>query len=293
MPPLTTSPQRTYRYVRLSIIGAVVLLAASLVVVTVTIGPIASISHTVYTPGRSVFVGVLFAVTLALVTLSGHSLEQALLDMAALCAPLIAIVPTPLRTGDVPGLTVECPDPVQPCVPAAQLPGIQNAMISLAVLAALAIITAVILARVQRTLTPAVGVAIGAAAALVAATTAWWLGAPASFVAFGHLAATSAFFGIIAIVATIAAVHSTARWRVYYAVIAIVIAVDLVFVIAVVVLRLNGIDLVRSTGAPLISIGETIAVALFAAFWTLQTVQLWNDPDPALSVRSARRRATG
>src|SRR5690606_393488 len=80
----STSTYRTYRYVRLAIVGAVVLLAVSLNTVFVDDGPITSISALVYTPGRSIFVGVLFAITLALVALSGHSLEQVLLDLAAL-----------------------------------------------------------------------------------------------------------------------------------------------------------------------------------------------------------------
>lgn len=289
----TTATQRTYRYVRLSIVGAVLLLAVSLVIVFATVGPIASISHAIYTPGRSIFVGVLFGVALALVALSGHSVEQALLDIAALCAPVIAIVPTPLRTGDVPGLIADCPDPATPCVPVAEVPGIQNGMISLVVLAACGIVAAIVIARAQRTLSAGTAWSIGVAVALVIAAAVWGLAAPGSFLMFGHLVATSTFFGIIVVVAAIGAFTSLPPWRTWYAIIAIAIAIDLVFLVTVVVLRLNGVDLVERTGVPFIFIGETIAVALFAVFWTLQTVQLWNDVDPSLIGRMPEPAANG
>lgn len=288
----STATQRTYRYVRLSILGTVLLLTVSLVAVSIDVGPIASISAVYYTPGRTVFVGALFAVALALVALSGRSIEQALLDIGALCAPLIAIVPTPIRTGDVPGYVVNCPDPTTPCVPAAELAGIDNGMISVVVLAVCGVAAAAILARVQRTTSPGLTVAIGVTAALVVVVTVWWLVAPAGFVEYGHWAATSTFFGIIAIVAAIGAITSSAPWRVWYALIAIGITVDLVFVVTVVALRFNGVDLMVATGAPLIFVGEALAVALFAAFWLLQTVQLWNDPDPSLSAAPPASRSS-
>ena len=290
----STSPQRTYRYVRLSILGAVVALTVSLIAVTITVGPLASISAALYTPARSVFVGALFAVALALVALSGHSVEQALLDIAALCAPVIAIVPTPVRTGDIPGFVADCPDPATPCVPTAELPGIDNGMISLVVVAVGAIIVAIVLAIVQRTLTVGVVFSIGVAAVLVSATTVWWSTLPNAFFQYGHLVATSGFFGIIAVVAAIAAITSPAPWRAWYALIAVGIAADLVFLVAVITLRLRGVDLVRETQAPLIFLGESVVLLLFAGFWLLQTIQLWNDPNPSIiAARREPRAATG
>ena len=95
----STSTQRTYRYVRLGIIGAVAAIFVSLIAVGTTYGWPTSISALYYTPGSTVFVGALFAVTLGLLALSGHSVEQALLDLAAVVAPLIAIVPTVIDDG--------------------------------------------------------------------------------------------------------------------------------------------------------------------------------------------------
>jgi hypothetical protein len=277
----STSPQRTYRYVRLSILGAVLMLTVSLVAVLIDSGPIASISAAVYTPARSIFIGSLFAVGLALLALSGHSLQQGLLDIAALCAPIIAIVPTVISTGDVPGYVPGCPDPATPCVPGAELATVRNGMIAFIIVAVIGIATAAVLTAVQRTFSVGVVASIAAASVLVAGAAVWWLAAPQAFLDYGHLVATSTFFGLTAIVAALAAVTSAPPWRACYGVIAAAIALDIVFLVTVIALRLNGVDLVRATGVPLIFIGEALAVALFAAFWLLQTVQLWNEPDPA------------
>ncbi len=276
-----TSTQRTYRYVRVAIVGAVVLLLVSLAAVVVSDGPVTSISAMYYTPARGVFTGALFAIALALIALSGHSVEQALLDVAALFAPLIAIVPTPILAGDVAGYAVTCPTP-GPCVPAGELPAVQNGMLSLAVVGALGVMTALVLARVQGTLSTGVAVTLVVAAAIVVGTAAWALLGPASFVALGHLVATGAFFGIVAVVSTIAAITSAAPWRGIYRVVAIGIAVVLVGLVVVLALRLGGMDLVAVTGIPLVLLGELAVVVLFAVYWVAQTVQFWDDANPAI-----------
>src|SRR5690606_38018488 len=139
--------------------------------------------------------GVLFAIALALVALTGHSLERVLLDIAALFTPLIAVVVTPVLSGDAPGLVV---DWATPCVPAAELPGIASAMLSLAVLGALGVATALVLALVQGTMSRGVGIALALAAAIITGLVWWWLGSPEFFIAWGHFAATAGFFVLIA-----------------------------------------------------------------------------------------------
>jgi len=272
----STSTQRTYRYVRLAIIGAVVLLAVSLVVVFVADGPLTSISALLYTPGRGVFVGVLFAVALALLALSGHSVEQALLDLAALFAPVIAIVPTTVLTGDAPGLVVDC---TRPCVPASELPGIGNGMLSLAVVGTLGVLTACALAFAQRTMGRAVATALAAAAAIIAALTGWWLAAPASFVEGGHFVATGAFFCLVAATSIVAAVTARSPWRTVYIVCAAGILLSVVFLAVVFVLRLTGH---APAEVPLVLLGEAALVIFFAGFWIAQTVQKWDETNPAI-----------
>jgi hypothetical protein len=277
----STSTQRTYRYVRLAIVGAVVLMLVSLAAVSFANGPVTSLSALFYTPGRSVFVGSLFAISLALIALSGHSLEQALLDIAALFAPVIAIVPTPVVTGDAPGLVVDCGS-TAPCVPADELDGIQNGMLSLTVVGVLGVALAVVLSVVQRTASRGTAVASAVAGVVVIGMALWALVAPASFVALAHLVATGAFFGIIAVVSAITAASASAPWRGVYRAVAIGIAVVLVLLLAVLGLRLAGIDLVADTGVPWVLVGELAVVGLFALFWIAQTAQYWDEIDPAI-----------
>ncbi|GAA1967615.1 hypothetical protein [Microbacterium deminutum] len=278
----STSTQRTYRYVRLAIIGAVVAIFVSLIAYGTTFGWPTSISALFYTPGRTVFVGSLFAVTLGLLALSGHSLEQALLDLAAIFAPLIAIVPTVIATGDVPGLTVDCPGS-PPCVPTAYVADVANGMVTFAIVGGAGVVVAVILALIQRTVSRALLATIAVAAAIVLGMTLWWALNPETFVPWGHLVATGAVLGLMAIVSVAAAAGAGGTsYRSLYLVIGVLFVLSLLFVTAVSVLNLAGVDLVAATGAPLILIGECIALALFAMFWLAQTAQKWDEVNPSI-----------
>ena len=86
---------KTYRYLRLGIIAAVVLLETSLVLELrrsdVWLG---SISAYYYTPVRSVFVGCMMMVGLSLIVIKGRGAEDLLLNVAGMLAPVVALVPT-------------------------------------------------------------------------------------------------------------------------------------------------------------------------------------------------------
>jgi len=276
----STSTQRTYRYLRLSLVGAVVLLFVALAITIARFGPMLSVSAAHYTPARDIFVGSIFAIALALIALSGRSLSQALLDYAAILAPLIAIVPAPLEPGQVP------PTPMD-------IAGVEVGIPSLLIVGALGVVGAFIVALVQRTMTTALGVALGVAAAIVLAVAAWWLFAPVSFLAWGHIVAAFVFFVLIAAVSGLAAwsvdrtsddAGATARamYRMLYAGIAVGILVALALLLVVIVLDTQGVDIVDATGIPFIFIGEAAALILFAAFWLIQTIELWGDSDPRL-----------
>ena len=250
----STSTQRTYRYVRLSIVGAVVLLFVALAITIARFGPMLSISAAIYTPARNIFVGSIFAVALALIALSGRSLSQALLDYAAIAAALIATVPAPLEAGQLP--------PSE-----ADLAGVQVGMLSLLIVGAAAVIATLTVAVLQRALTPAIGAGIAVAGAILAAVALWWLLAPTSFLAWGHIVAAFAFFVLIAAVAGLAAwsvektsddADSAARavYRGLYTVIAVGILIALAVLLVVIVLGTQGIDLVETTGLPLIFIAR-------------------------------------
>ena len=89
----TTSPQRTYRYLRMSIAGTVVVIASAVVVATARVGWLPSISAYYYTPARNAFVGALVASGGNLAALLAHIAPPAwLYGGIAVCALLYAVL---------------------------------------------------------------------------------------------------------------------------------------------------------------------------------------------------------
>ena len=105
-----------------------------------------------------------------------------------------------------------------------------------------------------------------------------WGFSRAAFLQWAHVAAASVFFLLIAVVAVLAAVAPSAPgappWlRAYVA-----IAVAIVVIVA-------GMPLYGPLHAgPVygVFIGEVLALALFATFWILQSLQHWRSDDPAI-----------
>lgn len=247
----TTSTQRTYRYVRLALIGAAVFLAIGVGLEFARGDGLPSVSATYYTPAGPVFVGALSATALALLALSGRSLEQGLLDIAAVLALVIAYVPTTISSN-------ACADGLR-CVPPEVRPTVANNAVAVASVVLLGAVAAGILARVQGTASRGVALTVGVIVVLVAGGAAWALAAPGVFLAWAHEIAAVAFFV-----------------RLAYAAVAVAIVLTLVLLVIGVV---SGVE---RTGFPVVLVGESAALALFAIFWLVQTVELWNDADPTL-----------
>jgi hypothetical protein len=95
-PDSATTPHRTHRALRLSLAMVVLALFVGVAVEVVRSGGLVlpAISLYFYTPAQGVFVSALVAASLALVVLAGRDLETVFLDVAAVFAPLIALVPT-------------------------------------------------------------------------------------------------------------------------------------------------------------------------------------------------------
>jgi len=87
---------KTYRYLRIGMIGAVVLLAASIAIERSKVDCWqTSISAYYYTPVRAIFVGTMIAVGLALIVYKGQSnREDVSLNFAGMFAPVVAVAPT-------------------------------------------------------------------------------------------------------------------------------------------------------------------------------------------------------
>jgi hypothetical protein len=94
---MTESPAvKTYRYLRISMVGAVVLLGVSILIERSGLACWqTSVSAYYYTPVRAIFVGVLMATGLSLIVIKGGTAwEDATLNAAGMLAPVVAVVPT-------------------------------------------------------------------------------------------------------------------------------------------------------------------------------------------------------
>ena len=93
----TSDAVKTYRYLRIGMVGAVVLLATSIAIEHDAVGGCwqNSISAYYYTPVKAIFVGGMLVVGFALIVIKGRGAwEDACLNGAGMLAPVVAVVPT-------------------------------------------------------------------------------------------------------------------------------------------------------------------------------------------------------
>jgi hypothetical protein len=271
---VSTSLERTYRYLRIGIAGTVVAIFAAIAQAATTVGWLTSVSDYFYTPARDVFVGALVAASLALFALSGRGAERALLDAAALFAPLIALVPTTLAADSVPGVVVPCSGR---CFPPAYEADAANGVIVYLVLGVLTLLVAFVLAALGQVSLASVWPSLLIAVVVLAATALTWAFARDAFLQQAHFVATMAFFALFAAAAVRSAFprrgpQPTPVFRVLYT----AIAVGLVLVLVAYVV------LLPQAGGSATLIVEAAALALFFAFWVVQGVEKWSDPDPSI-----------
>lgn len=294
--PATTG-QKTHRHLRLSLVLIVFTLLVGVALQSVVVTweplvfgwhPLPSISHAIYTPVRDIFVGSLFATSVVLLALSGRSRATTLLDVCAVFAPLIAIVPTGLADTRAVG-HLPCPA-AQDCIPDEYVGRAAAGIAVYAVAVVVVVVTTAVIRR--RTRTPNRSAALVSVIAIVTAATVVALAfSPALNDRFPfnfwpvysiHFVATLLFFGVFAAVPILYAggplepreTPPTPRQRSIYRWIAGLLIADLVLLVAALLFR----QVFGET--PTVLIGEAIALILFAAFWWVQTFQRWNDPDP-------------
>lgn len=293
-----SSALRTQRHLRLSLVLLVAALFIAVAIQTVVVSwqpfrlgwqVLPSISHYFYTPARAVFVGVLIAASVAMLALSGRRRPSVFLDVAALFAPLIAIVPTPIRgEGTAPGLTCLGAD----CIPTALLPEVRVGVATYAIVVVLAVVTTAAIRRRQRIATTSAHRIVSAVALVAAAGLALLAFAPGLSESFPlapwpaasvHFAAVLLFFGSFAAVPIVygwrpAEADETppTPWqRTVYRLVAGLLVADLLFLVLVILDRQTEWGLFGE--APVVLIGEAIALLLFAWFWWEQTLQRWDD----------------
>lgn len=296
-PPATWLEQaarHTYRYLRLAIVGLVVLLAVSVILEAAQCGgPLNSISASYYTPARSVFVGSLIGIGAALIAIRGREgPENALLNIAGMSAGLIALVPTPR-----PGFTGTCGSALSTAPSPALSPALSSALSDLRA-GVQNNVWALLAAGLFGLLAAAVSIAtsrhrgwwtLAIATALWIAVLLWFVLARPSFTDAAHYAASALLFVLVTAVAVINAIR--ARYQphpplvpaaVYRAVYWSVAAVMAGAMISAGVLWFGRWIPAAAPGGWMLWI-EGILVAAFAAFWLAQTAQFWNTgvPEPA------------
>jgi hypothetical protein len=277
------STVKTYRYLRLAVLSLAVFLGASLVVeiffgTTVWLG---SISAYYYTSVRSVFVGTLVAMGVCLVALKGRDEggEDVMLNLAGVCAPVVALVPTPVASNlcHLGG----------PCVPATYVAGVDNNVVALLAVGFLGVVVGVAsyaAHRRPRRRADLLGVAFGVVAWLVLLV--WFTAFRSSFLDYAHYVSAVTMFGFIVAVAAVNAARvdsfvaaggslsmlSARQFRLGYRVVA---AVMVATILVAVVLALT------DPWLHWVFVVETVLLVAFSAFWVLQTMQFWKDGAPS------------
>lgn len=274
----STSLQRTYRYLRIAVAGTVVAIFVSVAFAAGTVGWLTALSDYYYSPARNVFVGALIAVSVALLALSGRGIERWLLDAAALFAPLIALVPTTVVPGTIPGMTVDCD---KRCFPPDFEADAANGVATFLVIGVLVVAVALLLARLRQVSLRSVAGSLVITVAILALVGLTWMLAPERFLAHAHFAATVAFFGLFAAAAVLSAFPRRGAppapvFRALYTAIAVGLGLVLVVYVAVVPQS-------EAFGIPVVLITEAAALLLFLAFWVVQGIEKWSDPDPSIT----------
>ncbi|GAB2452790.1 hypothetical protein GCM10027029_12040 [Conyzicola lurida] len=278
--------QRTYRNLRIGIAGTVVLIVVSVGVTAASTGLLPSISAYYYTPARNVFVGALIAAAVAILAISGRGVQRALLDAAGLFAPLIALVPAPVREGTIPGYDLAC-DAGESCVPPSVIPDIDVGVATYLIAGAAAVVVSIALFARDGSL-PRRILSIAVAVVVFAAVLVAWLGAREAFIGSAHFVAAALFFGLVAAaaVANVVAPVQLERPPLWHRVLYSVVAVGMVVDIVVIAVAIRAGDTGRGPLPPVL-VGEFVALALFVVFWVLQSAEKWADEDPAVAAQRA------
>jgi hypothetical protein len=275
LPDPAIAAVKTYRYLRLAMIALVVGLFACVLYEhgkTRTGCWQTSISAYYYTPVQGFFVAALVTIGVSLVALRGNTdWEDALLNLAGVCAPVVAFVPYP-GPGTCGSVLTDTKN---------RLVNIDNNMLGLLVAGGLGLVIVGVLAHrsalSDRADRPGAVALLGfwAIAVLYLASTAVYFWDRTLLLTHGHDVAAIAMFGFIFInvwlnAAALHRAHNAAAtrsiWRNRYTVVGILMAVA---VVANVVAHLAGFDWWVLTL-------ETSMIILFAWFWIAQTIELWD-----------------
>ena len=280
------STTKTYLYLRVGLVALALFLGASLVI-EMAFGDtewLGSISAYYYTPVRSVFVGTLTAMGVCLIAIKGRDRprEDLMLNLAGMCAPVVALVPTPLEDASCGGATR--------CVPEAFVPGVVNNVQALIVVGVVGVLFA---ARTVRRDTNERGdlLAIGVSAGGLVAFALWFAFGRDSFLDYAHYGTAVPMFGLIVAVALVNAAkvdefvatggtltmgHAETYKKAYRAIAYFMGAVIGGALVLFAVKAVTGSE----PFAHWVFVVEALLLTAFTAFWILQTLQYAEDGAP-------------
>ncbi len=314
---------QSHHYLRIALALIVVALFVAIGVEIAASGGtwLPSISAFFYTPAHDVFVASLIAASVALAALAGRGIETVFLDIAAVFAPLVALVPTGISAATLGSITGRAEAAVTSpcdgngnCLPAGYLGAIDNGVVTYMIVVVAVVIVAVAIRAKMLTRTwgdgrharqlltafaaPVIGLLAVAGIGILAFASPVDTGFPFNgpFGLSVHLTATLLFFALFTAVPVTNAIRwiggrrrGRAPYRTGYAV--VYIAVPLLMLTDLVVL----LGIVQAgTAGPGVFACEAIALALFAIFWVVQTIQRWPEPNPDYlrsAVRSGQTRS--
>ena len=272
-----TDASKTYRYLRIGMLLAVVLLGASIAIERAKVDCWqTSISAYYYTPVRAIFVGGMIAVGFSLIVIKGRTQwEDIALNVAGMLAPVVAVAPTT----DVGACwsVQPSPLPVMNGSPAHWVvTNVDNNFEALLITGALglgiAAVLAIVLNRGPRAAVARVrtGTVLSLAVTTLALVVGWWLlkSWDAFYTRAHGLAAVLMFVFLIGAVVSKALEHreeSTTYFPIYS-------AVGLLMAIGGIV-----IAWLRIGNDHTVLILEAYEIVLFAVFWLVQTVENWDE----------------
>jgi hypothetical protein len=266
---LATTAVQTYRYLRIGLVGAVVLLAASILIERGEAGCWqTSISGYYYTPVRAILVGTLIAVGFALIVIKGRTTGvDVSLNFAGMLAPLVAVI----ATTNV-GNCWSVDPPASPLNPDGTLAtwvvaNIDNNVWALLIIGFVGILAwAVIVAGDLRAIfqsgSPILRrgfLATVAFLVLVLVAFRFWDG----FYDHAHGLAAMGLFFFLAVAVLLNALEAGSGFRVAY------------FVILAAMI-LAALPLFFSDWDHNVLIVEALEILLFGVFWSVQTFELWD-----------------
>ena len=281
----------SYRYLRIGMVGAVVLIFVSILIERAEVDCFqTSISAYYYTPVRAIFVGSLMAVGLALIVILGRTPAiDICLNFAGMLAPIVAVVPT-VNVGAC--WSIE-PDPrpvdsngeLAPWVVA----NVDNNMLALLITGVGGLVVAAVIALIAWRRGGPEGpppIHWGLVVTFIALVAVWWAFVSLDdFETRAHGAAAVLLFAFLVAAVFLNGAHlirtdGPRGFAIAY------LTIGVAMIVAAVVIWASEWD-------HEVLILEAIEIGLFGIFWIVQTAELWSERDDVTSPRApAAPRAT-